>query len=456
MTEALSDSDARLDHRLWHSFEPMERRWEKSAAALVAVARTLEEEGASAAVEREFLELYAWAASRPAAAFTEVWKAPLAFAWVRGAYEAYGRHLSAGAPPDAFRECLAHFRALVLGVALECGEDLTLSAPYRTALPFALPGTTRVLEGEGVVEITGCRDGRLRWQGAAADERDAPVVRVGEARVQLNPYALRGLGADFPEVGRGLAAGLDYHAAQAETVRVGLELVQRHAPEVFHQFAGVVRCLALKPSDRSDDISNVSLTELPGAFVALVVGFPYDLADTFVHEFHHNRLFFLEEETPLFEPDQNREVGSDMHYSPWRGDLRPLRGLLHAIYVTVPVTRFWLAVRASGELTGDEAAYADDRILRADRQFGLGLEGVERFGRLTPDGKEVFARIRAAVSALRADIAAALPESVPAFYCTAGGRVKPMLEDGRQIDVDRSVRLHVERYDALGEFSSRA
>jgi len=54
------------------------------------------------------------------------------------------------------------------------------------------------------------------------------------------------------------------------------------------------------------------------------------------------KLYLLERECELIEPNSIKVV------SPWREDLRPPSGLLHAIFVFVELRRFWEHVRDSG------------------------------------------------------------------------------------------------------------
>ena len=69
---------------------------------------------------------------------------------------------------------------------------------------------------------------------------------------------------------------------------------------------------------------------------------PYDLADSLIHEHRHQKLYLLERYTPTVERTSAQVV------SPWREDLRPPSGLLHAVFVFVELRRFWLHVRDHG------------------------------------------------------------------------------------------------------------
>lgn len=69
---------------------------------------------------------------------------------------------------------------------------------------------------------------------------------------------------------------------------------------------------------------------------------PYDLADSLIHEHRHQKLYLLERYAPTVEHTSAQVV------SPWREDLRPPSGLLHAVFVFVELRRFWLHVREHG------------------------------------------------------------------------------------------------------------
>lgn len=65
----------------------------------------------------------------------------------------------------------------------------------------------------------------------------------------------------------------------------------------------------------------------------------YDIADSLIHEHRHQKLYLLNRRVEL--------VGRDLPLvpSPWREELRPPSGLLHAVWVFVEVRRFWCYIR---------------------------------------------------------------------------------------------------------------
>lgn len=100
------------------------------------------------------------------------------------------------------------------------------------------------------------------------------------------------------------------------------------------------------PSAHPDKIVSFSDDAVPGAlFVSVRQGSDlidaYDLADSLLHEHRHQKLYLFERLFPTTLP-------GELVVSPWREDLRPASGLLHAIFVFVELRRFWDHVLASG------------------------------------------------------------------------------------------------------------
>ncbi len=101
------------------------------------------------------------------------------------------------------------------------------------------------------------------------------------------------------------------------------------------------------PLAHPDKIVSFSDNTVPGAlYVSVLQGDQlidhYDLADSLVHEHRHQKLYLLERLAPMMEPTGEKVV------SPWREDLRPPSGLLHAVFVFVELRRLWTYVRDQG------------------------------------------------------------------------------------------------------------
>jgi len=131
-------------------------------------------------------------------------------------------------------------------------------------------------------------------------------------------------------------------------VAQALDIIRAWRPALEQELREI--CSAVQfvrdPSAHPDKIVSFSDNSVPGAlFVSITLGSglidPYDLADSLVHEYRHQKLYLFERRHPTTQPGA-------LVVSPWREDLRPASGLLHAIFVFVELRRFWEHVRDHG------------------------------------------------------------------------------------------------------------
>ncbi|MFJ6656850.1 HEXXH motif domain-containing protein [Streptomyces sp. NPDC091377] len=136
------------------------------------------------------------------------------------------------------------------------------------------------------------------------------------------------------------------------------------------------------------------------AFGAMVISRPataLPLAETLVHEFQHSKLGALLHLFPLLDDDR-----AARYYAPWRGDPRPLTGLLHGAYAFTAVAGFWRD-RMTDPVHADRGAY---HFALRRLQCRLAVRTLLTSGRLTPAGHRL-------VSGLAGTLDAWLREPVP-------------------------------------------
>lgn len=106
-----------------------------------------------------------------------------------------------------------------------------------------------------------------------------------------------------------------------------------------------------------------------------------EFAETLAHEVQHVKLSAVLETVPLTLPDDGTR-----YYAPWRGDPRPIAGLLHGTYAYLGVAGFWRRQRdvergAHGVRAETEFARWREAALRAARTMadsrGLTGEGAD-------------------------------------------------------------------------------
>jgi HEXXH motif-containing protein len=438
---------------LWRSAEPYDNRLQRSASALAALHAGLEEPRLDAARLERFRRLYHFVAAQDPAHFTAVWTWPTTHVWIRQAFEtATGADSTLSGDLGEFIDA---FALVAVSVALQAGVDLELERPEAVDLPWQPYAADWYLDGKGRVEIAGVRggalalaDGRLIARGDAGT-RLAPVAEVAGASVQVNPVPACHPATDFDEALTCLKAGYDFHAERRELIAETLGLIAAYEPASFEIFREVIRVIGLKPAD-GEGFRSTSTSFLPGVLLTDAVPDPHRLADTLIHEAHHNRLFFIEDGAPVLDP--GAEPVSV--YSPWRFDPRPPRGLLHAIYVHIPVQRYWLTLMERETLAEPLAGYALASVLRIQGQLEMGLDILRARASLTEFGRGAIAQMAADIADLRARmVALGLPDDAPAFDIFEAMKFVPDVnpETGREMSVREALDWHREKFDRNGD-----
>ena len=101
------------------------------------------------------------------------------------------------------------------------------------------------------------------------------------------------------------------------------------------------------PTAHPDKIVSFSDNTVPGAlYVSVRQGHglidAHELADSLIHEYRHQKLYLFERHHPTVTSVDARVA------SPWREDLRPPSGLVHAVFVFIELQRYWEHVLARG------------------------------------------------------------------------------------------------------------
>jgi HEXXH motif-containing protein len=462
---------------LWNDTGLYQKRYEKTATALVAIAQALERNQPLRGGEAEFLELYNRMASADPDAFTEVWRDPTVYFWIRLAYEFVGNCLTPGPTSalakrvarahgatdakSALQSHLNQFKRYVLALGVITGTDQQFHMPLEVALPFALPSSRIVVAGEGSISIEALIDGhlevlhlgkrlRLRMTPASVESleiRESPVAVVDGYSLMLQPEALNLAGLQEGELLRTVPPS--FQQKHVGLVTDALGLLSHHTPETFAHFREVVRLIALKP-DEIGDYSNISHSDLPGSFVITVAADPYMMADFFTHEFYHNRFFFVEELGAFFANDDDNLVQPAQYYSPFREDLRPLHGIFHGLYVYLAVWRFWYAVVTSGQTSGLRAPAAAEQLAGTAIRAAIAAGQLRRFARFSLRGAELFEAMGAECARdQQMTRALNLPPDLPSIRCDADGTYSLRLEEGtgQPLSLRKVILNHAETYD---------
>jgi HEXXH motif-containing protein len=451
------------------------RRLEKSALALIALGRVLAQERSLALGIDGFLELLDQVSSAAPQHFTQVWSDPVAYFWVRRAVHflascrgqplgtvelAYCAEVGARSPTEALELHLEEFKRFALAIAFISGDEIVFAEPYAATLPLAIPGTDVIVTGGERAMIAGARGASLelidprRTIGVENGMREGvrvercPVVSVGDHQVFLNPARFRLPGIGFP-VGW-TSASLDLQSRHRPAVEGGLDAIRRLQPVTFAHMEQALHTIALRANDGA--AFNISASELPGSFVCTVPSDAYALAGTFIHEFHHNTLFAIEEAGPFLEPGERDEVEGENHYSPWVDTLRPLHGILHAVYVFLPVFRFWRSVLEERPMDEGRLAHAREQVARIPVQLRIGVNQLRRYARFTQAGAALFAEMSKRVAEAE-EVARALGATLDSAVIgiSPSGTLRPVRLNGQALTVAQAMLDHLTRTDVNGE-----
>lgn len=483
MASSLASGNARA--WLWSDSSVLQLKAEKAVSALLAVGYTLEATTPLGGREAEFLELFAWTQAADAAAFNHVWNDPRAYHWSRLAFQLVGAVLgTAELPPTAvtylqaigatdpaagLADHLQQFKMFALALALATATPIRFS-PFVPRLPLAIPASRWSLSGSTPMEIQGFdgHDGVLATVAgrstvlrldpsapcaAGLQLHAAPEIAVGDNVLTLQAHAFNVPGlAAIPEA---VAAGVPYQWQQLGVVRRALETIERHDPTSYEQFTSFMRIIAIKPEIEGGTY-NTSCSRLPGAAIYTADDCPYVMAEALVHEFHHNRLFALEEQGAFLEVGQFDPVQDALFYSPWRDDPRPLYGLWHALYVFDRVLAFWLDVVRDAGVDKQVRAFGRSRIAYVSRQLLTTSAELRAFATFTAFGQELFDELAASVAA-KAMAAEPLStgEQEPALKPQGDGTFLCDCDDaGHPLTIGDVFRRHIEQFDVHGRCRS--
>ena len=273
--------------------------------------------------------------------------------------------------------------------------------------PLWLPGLTTTLVEWGWQRLyrrTGIRASEYGTARVLAGNAEAPRHVV--THLSICPGAegvasttlTEGLTREFAR--RYQDKGLKFYAPDeiAHTTVLGciLEAIEilAQAPTLQNTIAGLVRALhVLEPEDDDCDVS-FSDPEVPFSIFVSVPQrrIPPDalrVAESMVHEAMHLQLTLIEQVVPLVMPTSNT------YYSPWKGENRTPRGILHALYVFRVIDRFLGLLLGIPDFLND----CTDYMLGRRREIAEQIREVQSFqgdGCLTAHGARFVGRLLSA------------------------------------------------------------
>lgn len=304
---------------------------------------------------------------------------------------------------DPMGTALGLIRFLVGGPNM---QDLALVIPaqaFATRGRLYFPHLHALVESRGPLAIEAdCQEVRFTWaDGAGATLSTMPPAHdpgsAGE-RITLLPSVcglrvLNGtpdLELPLPELPAPALPWAD--PEQMDNLANGIVLLEQVWPAMALACRRYLDSAVLQPLPAEGHVTSVTLGRLQGSLIGSMRD-PVQVADALCHEGSHNRLGLLLQFDSLIEDD-----GAEVHPSPWRPDLRPLKGVVNGVHAFINVCEFYqrLAQSEPGLEAQALEVYQEQRhrVLEAWDYMQPHLHP-------TPIGRSLIADLQKAVEALR-------------------------------------------------------
>jgi len=168
--------------------------------------------------------------------------------------------------------------------------------------------------------------------------------------------------------------------------------VMEQVPGCFDCVTGLVKCIQLLKNEDSEIDVSYSHPEIPfSIFISLCdedcLTSDLRVCESILHEAMHLKLTLIEEIVPIVEANSE-----ETFYSPWRGEDRPVKGVLHGLFVFRAILDFYKVLKEkTGSLFSDEAA-ASIRILEIKREIEM-LSELHHCKSLTHTGRKLAIKL---------------------------------------------------------------
>lgn len=291
-------------------------------------------------------------------------------------------------PKDADHDLdRAHLAGLAAAAALRAGIAVEIALPVRDGSLY-LPtfGAFTVGTTAGSTSVLRLSPGELGSLHGALDWQ--PVRRVSSAGRSVTVEDIDPFRDcyEWPVAGR-LSDGK--WRAWRLALTAAIQQLARQVPAYASVLrAGLRSVVPLRP-DPAGDLRSGTARQI---FGSVAVALPPDvdaLAELLVHEMQHVKLAALLDLFDLFDP-----LDGSLHRVPWRGDLRPVEGVLHGTYAHLAIAGLWRS--RAREAPDGEAGKHFQKYLSWVTQ---GMDVLASVGTLTPDGERFVAGMRATIEA---------------------------------------------------------
>ncbi len=321
--------------------------------------------------------------------------------WIRAAQTAIAK-FTAGDDVSSQKIAIVcdDFVRFALAAAACEGVDI----PFRAQLPnqgegrIFLSGAHLWLEvedadaGDEHILVTGGKDGNFTPSLPSGKKhlcgfitKHVPVLNNG---VEVNCWE-----SGFQILAQHDYRDFDTNSAQVDdwlrSLHDACDLISTCQPALYNEITRYVRVLMpIVPPDPLTSVSSTSAAAHGLLWLSLNSN-TMTIAETLVHEFHHQKLNTL----MLFDPVITGPTKQPIFYSPWRNDARPLFGILHGAFAFGGVLEFYNRV-SQCEIATSTADKISERLHLLRSQVLQALDTLGREANFSTLGRSLYEAMR--------------------------------------------------------------
>lgn len=280
--------------------------------------------------------------------------------------------------------------ARAYGIAYLENEPFVICEPTLAAI-LAQNGWDRLAEETGIstdsYSIANCLSD---FKPTACNQRQLSVAGVGKIFVEIPDF--QRLQSFYDEHRLNPLSATELESKHVvDKLQQALSLLQRVKP-VAASIGNLVKTLQVLRQDDAEIDTSYSHPKIPfSIFISVCEDASLlsslRVAESILHEAMHLQLTLLEDVVELVHPESN-----NLYFSPWRDENRPVRGLLHGIYVFKAVHDFYVAFATAYNPSKEVKIFLVDRIECIERE----LDSLNYFGQisdLTKEGKSLVCQL---------------------------------------------------------------
>jgi hypothetical protein len=160
-------------------------------------------------------------------------------------------------------------------------------------------------------------------------------------------------------------------------VKEAILIIKKYDFELYQKLTQNLEFIVPNGNNKNLKYPNFSIASLKKVIFISIEALEQELllvTESIIHEFSHCELHIIQD-TILLCRNKSLEY---IYYSPWRKDPRPLIGLIHAIYVSINIIKFYSTFFANKLATKQELEFVMDRVSIISHQILIAIRQINK------------------------------------------------------------------------------